>query len=344
MAPETWAAITPRRRWRDHTHRARLLANALAGSQLLGVAILMTTPSPLPAAPPGTQSSWQMVFEDNFTGSALDRSKWLDAYAWGRTHNYNAYCAPENVIITNGLLRLKAEDKAQYDQEFTTGVVSTYGKFSTTYGYIEGRFKVPPGDGETGLWPAFWLIPDDLSWPPEIDIFEFFGTSWGLQFSSWRCPEGSGADQKQLWDRDYSTDFHTYAVDWRSDGMSWYIDGVKKGDFPVNCNTKNMYLVVCFGVEYNENGNPSWFGRPAPGTLPAYLDCDWVRVWKRASTATIQPAPRELTVDCAPDHVATRYALDGRKVAGSLDTRGVHVLAGTHGRAVARVAPDGGAR
>jgi Beta-glucanase/Beta-glucan synthetase len=43
--------------------------------------------------------------------------------------------------------------------------------FKQQYGYFEIRSKMP---NSTGTWPAFWLTGTQ-SWPPEIDIYEWYG-------------------------------------------------------------------------------------------------------------------------------------------------------------------------
>ena len=63
------------------------------------------------ADPPSNFSGWELVFEDNFDGTSLDTSKWNPTYNWGNTHNHRAYCAPENVIVSDGTLKLKGEKK-----------------------------------------------------------------------------------------------------------------------------------------------------------------------------------------------------------------------------------------
>ena len=42
-------------------------------------------------------------------------------------------------------------------------------RWSGGYGVFEIRMRVPAG---RGLWPAFWLNPEDQRWPPEIDVVE----------------------------------------------------------------------------------------------------------------------------------------------------------------------------
>ena len=59
------------------------------------------------ADPPANFSGWEKVFEDDFDGTSLDKSKWNPTYNWGPTHNHRAYCAEENVIVSDGTLKLK---------------------------------------------------------------------------------------------------------------------------------------------------------------------------------------------------------------------------------------------
>jgi hypothetical protein len=48
--------------------------------------------------------------------------------------------------------------------------------------YVELQAKFPSGKN---VWPAIWMVAERDGWPPEIDIWEHFGTffvpdaSWG---------------------------------------------------------------------------------------------------------------------------------------------------------------------
>jgi len=128
------------------------------------------------ADPPANFSGWDKVFEDNFDGTSLDKKKWNPTYNWGPTHNHRAYCAEENVIVSDGTLKLKGEKKTHPDAsgrtakfngkeipvDYTSGAIDTKGHFEVKYGYIEGRFKAP---SQKGTWPAFWTLQD--GWPRE---------------------------------------------------------------------------------------------------------------------------------------------------------------------------------
>ncbi len=86
-----------------------------------------------------------------------------------------------------------------------------------------------------GVWPAAWLMGRTDSWPDngEIDIMEningdptVYGTIHG---------GGTGAQWHWAIQRGYASiavkQFHTYRVVKEPNYMSWWIDGVKRGDW-----------------------------------------------------------------------------------------------------------------
>jgi len=121
-------------------------------------------------------------------------------------------------------------------------------KFPVTPGmYVEMRAKLPFG---IGAWPAFWLNSgvqyddgkfSELTWPPEIDIFEFF--NWqgrphtrifasNVQVAGKPERYGKPHDLFTLFKKgeydpgiDFSEDFHVFALDWRNDKPIWLLDG-----------------------------------------------------------------------------------------------------------------------
>lgn len=149
--------------------------------------------------------------------------------------------------------------KAYYTAtEYTSGIVSTYGKFSHQYGYIEISAKTPGGG--SGHWPAFWFVSADHPdiWPPELD-----GAEWGANPNEVNVNvhwdnAGTPDENPLLIDMsptNLSAGFHTYAVDWQADHIYWYIDGVL-----VHSTTdvsqipdESLYLILNYAV-----GNPFW--------------------------------------------------------------------------------------
>ncbi len=253
------------------------------------------------AAPPSSLNGWNMVFNDEFEGTQLDKSKWNPTYNWGHTHNHRAYCVEENVSVSNGKLIIKGEAKRHpqapatckngdktYSLDYTSGAIDTRGKFEVKYGYIEGRFKMPK---QLGTWPAFWTLQD--GWPPEIDIFEvphsrtdhhyylhYTKTDWYAQHgSAWDHEASFGGVHKGP---DKSADFHNYGMEWDDKYMRFYFDDklVASYNRPAELSqTTAQYIIVNLAI----GGWAETAETPIQVTAnnPAYLECDWIRVWKR---------------------------------------------------------------
>lgn len=253
------------------------------------------------ANPPANMSGWTMVFNDEFEGNSLDKSKWNPTYNWGHTHNHRAYCVEENVSVSDGLLRIKGEARRHpdapatckngdktYSLDYTSGAIDTRGKFEAKYGYIEGRFKMPK---QLGTWPAFWTLQD--GWPPEIDIFEVPHARnqhhYYLHYTKtdWYASHGSAWDHEASFGGvhtgpDKSADFHNYGLEWNDQYINFYFDDklVASYNKPTEISQlTKMYIIInlAIGGWATDNGNPI----EVTSGNPAYLECDWVRVWRK---------------------------------------------------------------
>ena len=119
--------------------------------------------------------------------------------------------------LENGALDITAAPSADPSQTqglpYTSGLITTENNFTQQYGYFEMRAKLPEGKG---MWPAFWLLPEDKSWPPEIDPLEAFGATnsrgEGGAHTYHYGAVGGGGDWVQV-DGDLYKDYHTYGVD-----------------------------------------------------------------------------------------------------------------------------------
>lgn len=270
------------------------------------------------AEPPASLNGWNLVFNDEFDGESLDKSKWNPTYNWGHTHNHRAYCVEENVSVSDGLLRIRGEARRHpdapatckngsdvYSLDYTSGAIDTRGKFDVKYGYIEGRFKMPP---HSGTWPAFWTLQD--GWPPEIDIFEVpherTDHHYYLHYTKtdWYASHGSAWDHEASFGGvhkgpDKSADFHNYGLEWNENYLKFYFDDklIASYNRPTEINQLAAnYIIINLAIGgWAESGS-----RPIDVTSnnPAYLECDWVRVWKRNETPLItSPTIRLYSMD-----------------------------------------------
>lgn len=164
---------------------------------------------------------------------------------------------------------------------YVSGRLSTHNSFSQLYGYFEAEIKCPKGQG---LWPAFWLLPADMAWPPEIDVLEVLGHDplTAYQTVHWNdppVPEDKGGVHKSdhVAPKIDTTQWHRYGVRWAPDFVVFFIDGVETGRFPtpLHLKTKPMYMILNLAV------GGSWPRDPDASTVfPAEMRVRSVKAWK----------------------------------------------------------------
>jgi len=237
-------------------------------------------------------STVPVLFVDEFEGSRLNLKKWYRCYAdtdekVGCSNNPGKeleWYQPGNVTVSGGLLHLVAREQETKPRfRYTSGLISTGGRlkpplFAFKYGYMEMRAKLPPGKG---MWPAFWALPTDGTWPPEIDVVEGQGETPSTDYLSvhWRDERREDNEDETKYDTstDLSTGFHSYGVDWESNIITWYFDRhpVKTFSKAALIPHKPMYVIVNLAVG-------GWISFPDRNTLfPAEMLVDYVRVWQR---------------------------------------------------------------
>jgi len=231
---------------------------------------------------PASASGWQLVFSDDFDGNSLDERKWKSEFPWGRDRRSVGelqYYAPDAFNLDGGRLSITAKPTPNGSHAYESGLISSHTSFSPEFGRFEIRCKLPQGKG---LWPAFWLLPLDTSWPPEIDVFEALGQEPDRIHMTAHWSEGSQHRQKgaEYSGPDFSRDYHTYAVEWSADKLVWYIDGVKRHQVDGKSPRGPMYVLANLAV------GGDWPGAPDASTqFPAAFDIDYIRAYESA------PAP-----------------------------------------------------
>ena len=113
-----------------------------------------------------SDSTYRLVFADEFDGTTLDTSKWSAASPGWTMPNSASTASAGQVAVGNGILTLNAVRTGA--STFTSGSVSSYTKYNFTGGYVEARIDLP---STLGSWPAFWGLY--TGWPPEADIMEY---------------------------------------------------------------------------------------------------------------------------------------------------------------------------
>ena len=240
---------------------------------------------------PAEPAGWNLVWSDDFSGSSIDRSKWNLRTNEGRSIDKGCNTnSARNTFVGAGTLTLRALREASVcssqTRQYTQGYLDTIGKASWTYGRFEMRAKSPnKPDHSTGLWPAFWLRPDDGG-NGEIDVTELpGGRDWYSKSTAAIFYDYSPVKQDTriaMPAGGYPGDgFHTYATEWDARALRWYIDG--KLVWTRDRTTTSWYDQV-FHKPYNIRLNfqvGGWLGDPdAATTFPADFVVDYVRVYQ----------------------------------------------------------------
>ncbi len=248
---------------------------------VISMAVLLS-PACVRADPPGT--GWALVFSDDFNGTALDTNKWNTCYWWNLSGCTNAatgeiqWYQPDNIIVQNGRLRLRAQKRKMNRYSYTSGMIATDNKFAFQYGYAEIRAKLPKGKG---FFPAFWLAPVQRNvWPPEIDVMEYLGVDPNRVHMTLHYSTNSGhhSSASNWAGPDFSANYHTFAVQWNPKRIVWYVDGVERKRYEVAANIPALPMQIIANLAIAA----AWTNTPPDATtpFPSYYDIDYIRVWR----------------------------------------------------------------
>jgi hypothetical protein len=190
--------------------------------------------------------NWVETFADDFNGTALDLAHWSP-----HDPQRTAPLDVQNVKVNGGQLHVGV-----------FGVVSTFGMFAQMYGRFEIRLRAPAGS-------EFFLAPVPYGILPRIEIFRFtapetlfFGNHWGSENT-----ERSYGDSFAV--PNASKGFHTIALEWERDRITWSVDGKKTFESHDGVPQQPMYLLIHLAPH------------AAVSAQPVPFDIEYVRVYKR---------------------------------------------------------------
>lgn len=189
--------------------------------------------------------------------------------------------------IANGMLRIRAERADPvtvspfiWNYAYTSGCITTEFTHWQTYGYFEMRARLPRGKG---YWPAFWLLPKRIGWPPEIDIMEASGVRpYGVHHGAIEKPRTATTASGMWIDQiiDGSDGFHRYAVEWTRDNIVFFIDGMKSFEYGPHGIHEDMYLLANLALGSHD---PNWIPNPDMTTpFPGLFEIDYIVAYRRA--------------------------------------------------------------
>jgi endo-1,3-1,4-beta-glycanase ExoK len=231
-------------------------------------------PSPRPSLSPGT-----LVDADDFTGTAIDRSKW-EVYQ-APASNHVSQWLTSMVTVADGELRIAGHGNSPDGVgNVSGGVCWCRGLGNQAYGIWQVRARFAAG---TGYGQAILLWPESNRWPQDGEL-DFVETPGGPKTTAIGTVHWGADNQQDA--RKASGDFtawHTYAVEWRPTFVTMSIDGrvyydsAKSARHPA-IPTGPMQLAI--------QQEPGPFGHnwvPAPnGSTPdqVVMHIDWVRIYR----------------------------------------------------------------
>jgi beta-glucanase (GH16 family) len=235
--------------------------------------------------------NFKLVWSDEFNGKgAPDSAKWGYETGYVRNNELQYYTtSTKNARQHKGNLEITVRKKkteghkygtpASFD--YTSGSIITRNKFHLTYGKIEGRFKIPTGQG---MWACFWTLGTIRGWPlcGEIDIFEHINSENIIHGTAhWADTTGKHTSKGNRIPIDV-TKWNTYSITWSPESIKWFVNDVQFHELDISGGINNTgafhqphYILVNLPI------GGSWPGSPDDTTkIPATLYCDYIRVYQ----------------------------------------------------------------
>lgn len=243
-----------------------------------------------------------LVWSEEFDGPGIDPSKWtfdVGGHGFGNAELQYYTARPQNVRVENGALIIKAIRESYSGKAFTSSRLKTHGRFGFKYGTIQARVKIP--NLQNGLWPAFWLLGQNIgqhTWPAcgEVDIMEM-GDLASIQAGTVNRTNGSAAHwdfmgnyalygQKITAPSGLNGTYHTFSLSWTPNQMAASLDGSQYWTFDISGGAANsleefhqpMFMIINLavgGINFVQITDPNAITAP----LPAEMSVDWIRLY-----------------------------------------------------------------
>ena len=299
---------------------------------------------------------YKLVWSDEFNENTLG-ANWNVIQNEAPYNNELQAYAKQNVTIENGNLVLTARREEKGAKQFTSGRIDSHTKVSFTHGRLEARIKMP--HLANGLWPAFWLMGEELgeaAWPKcgEIDIMEA-GNSEAIKNSKLESTVAGAihygesiGTHKQYTAGNYTAkydvtgDYHTFTMEWDDENLRFFLDdekepyfekAVKKG-FSIGNYFHHPYYIIfnlAVGGDYTGITSPD-----AITALPnmgdeAKMYVDYIRLYQKVGSEDFTTSIARPTINSTmstPCHKKGCYNLLGEAVNPDAMHHGIYIIDG----------------
>ena len=206
------------------------------------------SPKPNPPKPGPVSRDWELVWQDEFNGPTIDRSKWAFDIGTGEEHGLKnwgngeiAYYTDrsENARIENGNLVIEARQEKYKGSRYTSARLKTQGLQDWTYGKFEARVKFPVGTDVQSSWRLLGSSYDWHNWPKcgQIDAAVVPGATKGDVLTggmywfkasadpNWQNASWGGGTRLET--GSFADDYHIITLEWEDYELRWYLDNVR---------------------------------------------------------------------------------------------------------------------
>ena len=227
--------------------------------------------------PEHLKDNFQMVWNDEFDGKAINPAKW-NFRAEGTVRNYGTVSRQTISLDGKGYVSIKVTKDG--NGKYYVGELGTQGIYETTYGYFECRARM---NKQPGAHVAFWLQSTNLGKTgdpakdgTEIDIFEYHRKTPDLVYHNLHW-DGYGVNHKTTGQKvnspEINSGFHLFGLEWNEKEYIFYVDGKETWRSSSAVSQCNEYLILSTELT-------GWGGDPASGIFPDEVIFDYVRVFQ----------------------------------------------------------------
>lgn len=292
-----------------------------------GVAVGTSSVTAADEGGPVDPENWQLAFEDQFEGTALNSNNWGVGFGWGNTaNNDDATVTPDNVIVDNGTLRLRTTHGGGGSNDVYQGAINSKNRQYFGPGhYFEAKIKMP---GRTGLLPGFWSKPNSEAWPPELDFIELFQEGNDVYSDRhhahfnvhWSTSGQAGDGSTHTHDPmthdtgvDLTESYNVYGCAWHENSIDFYFNGNYVGSRDASSMMSAVEagapFYMMFTTHVNRIGNAD-----LSQAWEEEMAVDWCRVWEHAPGSGTDDTSSDDETEEQPEEETSDDAAAGRSI------------------------------
>jgi beta-glucanase (GH16 family) len=215
--------------------------------------------------------AFQLLWRDDF--DSFDSNRWTKA-----THTFPenlAQFSAANVLVEAGLLKLRVTEVPNGPKPYAGAEIYSVQEFK--FGRFEGRIKFCAG---SGLVSSLFTYKEDVeqSWQ-EIDIEHLGNLPKSIQYNLIYGTLAERKYQPKVVTFDYTptAEFHDYAIEWKPDGITFYVDG-QQTHHDVQATIQDA-AKLRMNAWPTDNSVTSFAGPLDTNAIPCEAQYDWIQVF-----------------------------------------------------------------